>query len=114
MVLIMGFEIFYTFAALFVVTEISQRVTLTFEECNEMIGQFEWYLFPIEIQRLLPIVMQSTQQPIEVKCLGSVACNRETFKYVSISQFSFSRSIHFFDGQFSGDQNGLLILFGTS
>lgn len=81
-------EIFYAFSSLFLACELGQRMNLAFVECNDMIDQFGWYLFPAEIQRILPIIMNFAQQPTEIKCFGSVACNREIFKSVSVaSQF---------------------------
>lgn len=84
-ILITMVEVFYGFGVMFVACELSQRVNLAFDECNDMITQFEWYLFPAEIQRMLPLTMKYTQQSVEINCFGSTACNRETFKYVSVT-----------------------------
>lgn len=78
------FEIFYAFGALLIACEVCQRVNIAFEECGDMVVQFEWYLFPIDIQRMLPLILNYMQQPIEIKCFGSVTCDRETFKFVRI------------------------------
>lgn len=77
-------KIFYAFSVLFIASELGQRVTLAFDGCDGLIDQFKWYLLPKEIQQMLPMVINFTQQPIEIKCFGSVASNRETFKYVSV------------------------------
>lgn len=37
----------------------------------------------MEIQRVLPIIMNFTQQSVEIKCFGSNACDRISYKYVS-------------------------------
>lgn len=76
-------ETFYAFGAIFIDCELSQRVNLAFDECSEIINQFDWYLFPGELQRMLPIILNYAQQPVEIKCFGSTACNRATLKYVS-------------------------------
>lgn len=81
--LITGTQTFYSFATMFTVCELCQQVNFAFEECNEIIEQLEWYSFPADIQRMLPSIINFVQQPIELKCFGSTACNRETFKYVS-------------------------------
>lgn len=77
-------QVIYSFGVLLLACELGQRVTITFDECTALIDNFDWYLFPIEIQRMLTIVINFAQQPLVVKCFGSAACDRETFKYVSI------------------------------
>lgn len=72
--LITVFEIVYAFGVIFVACELGQRVNLAFDECSQIINQFEWYLFPDEIQRMLPLILNLTRQPIEIKCFGSTAC----------------------------------------
>lgn len=74
----------YTFGALFIACELCQRICLAFEDCNDMINQFEWYSFPATIQQMLPMTLNFIQQPVEIKCFGSITCDRETFKYVSV------------------------------
>lgn len=76
-------EVIYAFGVLCIACEVCQRITLAFNECSDMINQFKWYLCPMKIQRMLPVIMNFAQQPIEIKCFGSMACDRESFKYVS-------------------------------
>lgn len=85
MLLIIVLQIFYAFGAMFIACELGQRVNLAFNECSEMIHRFDWYLLPAEIQRLLPLIINFAQQPIDIKCFGSAACDRETTEYVSVS-----------------------------
>lgn len=75
-------EAFYAFGVLFVSCEIGQRLNVAFEECSSLVDQFNWYKFPIKMQRMLPLILHFTQQPIYIKCFGSTAADRETFKYV--------------------------------
>lgn len=81
--LVAAVEIMYAFGNLFISCELGQRVNLAFDECNEMVNQFDWYRFTMEIQRMLPTILNYTQQPVDIKCFGSATCDRETFKYVS-------------------------------
>lgn len=74
----------YAFGDMLVACEMGQRINIAFDECSAMIDQFEWYSFPTDIQRLLPLIMDFTQQPVKLKCFGSMAVDRETFKCVSI------------------------------
>lgn len=92
--LITALQVIYAFGVLFVSCELGQRITVAFDECSVMIDQFDWYLFPVEIQRMLLIVINFAQQPIVIKCFGSAACDRETFKYVRVPKFT--SAIHFF------------------
>ena len=104
----------YAFGVMFIACELGQRITLAFYECSDLIDQLEWYLFPNKIQRMLPIIMSFAQQSVEMKCFGSAACNRETFKYVSETTnptiIQDDRLIHIF----SGDKYGILILYDAS
>lgn len=53
-----------------VTSELGQRFSNAIAEIDGVIGQFNWYLFPGNIQRLLPIVMQSAQEPAVIKCFS--------------------------------------------
>lgn len=77
-------EVIYSFGLMFVACEMGQRENLRFEECNDMLDQLDWHLFPAKIQRMLPTIMSFTQQPVKIQCFGSAACDRETFKYVRL------------------------------
>lgn len=81
-------EIANAFGLMFISCELCQRVNLAFDECGQMVEQFEWYSFPDEIQRMLPLILQLTQQPVDINCFGSSAWNRETFKYVSMTKMT--------------------------
>lgn len=76
-------EVIYAFGVMLAACELGQRVQQAFIECSDIIYQLDWYKFPTEIQRMLPIIMNFTQQPIAFECFGSTACVRETFEFVS-------------------------------
>lgn len=73
-----------SFGLVFNACEISQRSCDALNEMDDDIGQLDWYLCPAGIQRMLPIIMVNSQQPVIIKCFGSIACSRETFKEVSV------------------------------
>lgn len=79
----MSFSASYAFGSIFFVCELCQQVCDGFEGMNETMDQFCWPLYPIKIRRLLPIVIIFTQQPIEFRVFGSIACCRDSFKEVS-------------------------------
>lgn len=82
----MMLEFVYAFGGLFIACELGQRFTLAFDECSEMVDQFDWHLFPTEILRMMPLIFKFTQQPFEIICFGSNAADRDTFKSVSMEQ----------------------------
>lgn len=70
-----------------------QRFSNAVDEVDDVIVLLDWYLFPKEIKRVLPIVMQSAQVPAVIKCFGNVLCAREQFKkdeQFKIVYFSFT------------------------
>lgn len=112
-------SVVYAFMVFFISCELGQRLNVAFDECSELVDQFAWYRFPKKVKRLLPLTLNFTQQPIELKCFGSVACSRETFKSVSFnanqpiwndSQFK----VFFLNNSVLLDyQHGLLTFFGS-
>lgn len=79
-------EVIYAFGVMFTACELCQRVNVVFDECNDIIDQFKWYLTPTEMQRMLPFILQFAQLPVEIKCFGTTACGRNTFKFVSTAK----------------------------
>lgn len=122
MLLIIIIQVFYAFCDMFLACELGQRINIAFDECGEMIDQFDWYLLPAKIQRILPLIINFAQQPVNIKCFGSSACDRETFKYVSIIKSIvrnyeiISLEIIFFQNIYlniTGYQDGILIFYGA-
>lgn len=68
--------------ALVVPCELGQWFSKAFSEINDVVDQFNWYLFPIEVQRILPTVILYMQQPIEIEFFGKYSCNRQQCKRV--------------------------------
>lgn len=75
-------EVLYAFGIVFIVCELSQRIINAFGKINDIIDGFDWYLFPVEIQRILPVVIVNAQ-PMAIQYFGSLSCSREAFKKVS-------------------------------
>lgn len=65
--------------------ELGQRGSDAFIKINDAIEQFDWYLYPEDVKRMLPIVMMMTQQPVAFNYFGSFMCCRDTFKKVSLT-----------------------------
>lgn len=78
-------QIIYACGVMIIACELGQRINLAFAECGQLIDKFDWYSLTIEIQRMLPIIVNFAQQPIDIKCFGSAACDRDTLKFVSVA-----------------------------
>lgn len=66
----------------FIICELGQRITDAFEEIGFTIQQSDWYLFPIKIKQMLPMIIANAQKPATIECFGSITCARDTFESV--------------------------------
>lgn len=78
----MLFELFDVVWSVFIVCELGERACELFGTVDEVMDEIDWYLYPIEIKRILPIIMIVTQKPIYIELFGSITASRETFKRV--------------------------------
>lgn len=62
----------YVCGALFLICDLALRFTNAFEEIYDEIVAFQWKLFPLAIQKLLPIILIETQQPAALYCFGKI------------------------------------------
>lgn len=67
----------------FLPCELGQRLTTTCEQVDYDFEQLAWYLFPMEVQRILPTILIGLQEPVLLRCFGIVDGSREQFKKVS-------------------------------
>lgn len=81
--IVMVMEVLCAFGWLLTSCEIGERFESKFNEIGNVIDQFKWYSFPIEVQQMLPIIILITQQPVTLEVFGSISCLRESFKKVS-------------------------------
>lgn len=82
------FYAFYAYGTVFAICELSERLGNLFNEIKNTMGQLEWYLFPSQIHKMLPTILLMIQEPFEVGCFGSIACNRDTFKKVNLTKYT--------------------------
>lgn len=66
------------------ICELGQRISNAFEEIDDVIAQYNWYLFPDKLKRMLPIILMNTQDRVAFECFGSIACSREAFRKVCL------------------------------
>lgn len=62
--------------------EIGGRMTDAFEKVDNKFEELKWYLFPREIQRMLPTLLIGLQKPAVFGCFGIVYGSREQFNKV--------------------------------
>lgn len=72
-------------ATVFISCEIGQRMTDAFDQISTSIDKSDWYLFPNNIKRMLPMIVANAQRLVELECFGSITCTREVFKNVGTS-----------------------------
>lgn len=72
-----------SFGTMFMYCELGQYLTTEFIEINDTFEQIDWYVYPIEIQRLLTTILIHLQEPVELFYFGCNSCSRESMKKVS-------------------------------
>lgn len=82
MLITLTISVLYQFGAVFIVCEIGEQLKNIFVQIDELFEQLKWYLFPIDVQQVLPLIIANTLQEAIVECFGSFSCARETFKKV--------------------------------
>lgn len=76
------YELSWSFGLIFVCSELCQIISSAFNRIDNKLTGLSWYLLPIELWKILPIVVVNTQEPISIGCFGSISCERITFKNV--------------------------------
>lgn len=84
MLIVMAFEVFYSFVVVFITCELGQRLICEYADIEDVICQFDWYLLPLDIQKALTIIIFNAQQPVTIECFGSTNTNRESFQQVCL------------------------------
>lgn len=54
-----------------------------FGEFYDSIHRLDWYTYPLEIQRMIPIIINHGQQSVKLVAFGGTPCTRDTFKKVN-------------------------------
>lgn len=68
---------------MFLYCELGERMTSAFGKLSELIDQMNWYSFSLEIQRMLPTFIFTSQQAVFIRGYGNTVYMRQTFKRVS-------------------------------
>lgn len=68
--------------SLFAICELGERISNAFDEIGDEIYQMDWLLFPIEMKKMLPLILMNAQQPVLSLSIGSFTTSRETMSSV--------------------------------
>lgn len=82
----MLFEGFWATAFVAVFCEFGHRVFCAFEDLNTEIDRLDWYRFPIQCQKMLPIIIAGCQKASCIKGYGGIICIRKTLKEVNCNR----------------------------
>lgn len=58
------------------------KVTAAFVDLNESIYRMSWYLYPMECQTNVLVMVMMANKPVYLGGFSSLKCSRETFKQV--------------------------------
>lgn len=75
-------EVFHALFTVGLACEFGEQGCEMFFAVDYTIDEIDWYLYPTEIQRMLPAIMIVAQRPIYMQLFGSVTASRETFQRV--------------------------------
>lgn len=68
--------------AICVICEIGQQLTDQFNAFDDALCNCKWYSMPIELRKMLVIVMSNTQQATYMHGYGNIMATRDSFKEV--------------------------------
>lgn len=74
--------------------EVGEGIAGIFKRAEDKINQFDWYRFPMKIRRMLPFTLFNVQEPVAIRCFGSIACTREYFRKVIWIKPQLNLNIH--------------------
>ena len=69
----------WNFLMLYLYCEMGESVEQQFDVFHEELRRLDWYLFPIEIQSMLVIMLSSSQQSKCIQGFANIACTRDAF-----------------------------------
>ncbi|XP_055297011.1 putative odorant receptor 71a [Sitodiplosis mosellana] len=79
---------FWSFVLVLLYCDFGERVCGEFDAVHNTIEECDWYLFPIEIQKMLLTIMMA-DQPVVLKGFANVVITRETSKKIANGGYSY-------------------------
>lgn len=84
-IMILFAEMFWSSILVLIVCFLGQNVADAFEEIEDEINQLDWYRLRINMRQTMSIFINGAQQTASVEVFGSLSCDREAFKKVSLT-----------------------------
>lgn len=88
--------IFWAFVAVLGLCILGEIMSNRFDRFYEVLCNRNWYLFSIEMQRMLVIFMPFAQESVTIRGGRTTTCRLETFKKVKYFGIQFHQSIEIF------------------
>lgn len=76
---------FLAFGALLFTCDLIERLSNAFIDIGRLVDQFSWHSFSGEMKQILLTMIVHVNEPVTLKCFGSMACSRATFQSVSVN-----------------------------
>lgn len=75
-----------SFGVVFMFCETGEQISNRLDEVDDAICEIDWNTFPLRAQRMIPMIILTTQHPLNLAAYGDIACARDTFKRVCHSK----------------------------
>lgn len=72
----------FSIIMIFASCSVGEMVTSRFDLFDVEFNQCKWYLYPMEIKRILVMILLNNQQPVIIKGYANTVCRREAFERV--------------------------------
>lgn len=89
------FELIYSSIIISSICESGENVCVAFEQIKDALDQFDWHLLPHKNMKMIPTIYIATQTPAEIDIFGSIACNRQLLKMVSVKTHHSKNIFHY-------------------
>lgn len=76
--------IFSAFIQIFLFCEFGERIIASTDQIPKDMLASGWYAFPMEIQKVLPVIICSSQRAVGLHGFGNIICTRQAFKDVRL------------------------------
>lgn len=70
------------FVLVFIFCELGERLTHRFNRIDNEVLCLSWYMYPLKVKKILPMIVAGTQEPFILTGFGNVPCTRAAFKSV--------------------------------
>lgn len=83
----------YSYTGLFLLCYYGDKVTSTFEDLRDFIYLSDWQLFPLEMQKYMPIMLMFAHEMVYMHAFAEIHCTLQTFEQVIFISYCF---LHYF------------------